>query len=149
MMRADSRNRARNLPTVGRSFDDLGRDLASLPALDTTALRQRWKALFGADPLAHFGRSVLVRAVTALSLTSVCVGRIADLCRKSVIRPTQLPSVERGCRRWLKNRLTSPYLRARLAGASSVRALLFLARLEEPAKIMGDKIDVTPHGLDM
>ena len=64
MMRADSRNRARNPPTVGPSFDDLERDVASLPALDTAALRQRWKALFGADPSPHFGRSVLVRAIT-------------------------------------------------------------------------------------
>ena len=64
MMRADSRNRARNPPTVGRSFDDLERDVASLPALDTAALRQRWKALFGADPSPHFGRSVLVRAIS-------------------------------------------------------------------------------------
>jgi len=29
------------------------------------------------------------------------------------------------------------------------QALLFLARLEEPASIMRDKIDVTPHELDM
>ena len=48
MMQAESRNRARRGTAAG--LDDLERDVASLPALDTTALRQRWKALFGADP---------------------------------------------------------------------------------------------------
>jgi Protein of unknown function (DUF2924) len=64
MMRADSRNRARNPPTVGRSLDDLERDVASLPTLDTAALRQRWKALFGADPSPHVLRSLMVRAIS-------------------------------------------------------------------------------------
>ena len=64
MMRAASRNRARKRATVGCSSDDLAQDVASLGALDTTALRQRWKALFGADPSPHFGCSVLVRAIS-------------------------------------------------------------------------------------
>jgi hypothetical protein len=64
MMRAASRNRARKSGTIGRGLDDLERNIASLPTLDTAALRQRWKALFGADPSPHFGRSVLVRAIS-------------------------------------------------------------------------------------
>src|SRR6266849_5888539 len=64
--------------------------------------------------------------------------RLCRLAKCSVDSKLLLPSVERGCRRWRKNRLTSPSLRARRADASSVRALLFLARLEEPASIMRD-----------
>jgi hypothetical protein len=64
MLRAGSRNRARKRATVGCSSDDLAQDVTSLGALDTTALRQRWKALFGIDPSPHFGRSVLVRAIS-------------------------------------------------------------------------------------
>jgi len=92
MMRADSRNRARNPPTVGRSFDDLERDVASLPALDTAALRQRWKALFGADPSPHFGRSVLVGAISYRIQERVFGGlkpatqRVLDRTRKAVWR---------------------------------------------------------------
>jgi hypothetical protein len=64
MMRAASRNRARKRAPVGCSSDDLAQDVASLGALATTALRQRWKALFGTDPSPHLGRSVLVRAIS-------------------------------------------------------------------------------------
>jgi hypothetical protein len=64
MMRAASRNRARKRATVGCSSDDLAQDVAGLGALDTTALRQRWRALFGTEPSPHFGRSVLVRAIS-------------------------------------------------------------------------------------
>ena len=35
---------------------DLAHDVVSLGALDTTVLRRRRKALFGADPSPHFGR---------------------------------------------------------------------------------------------
>jgi len=64
MMGGTSRNRARKPATVGCSSDDLVQDVASLGALDTAAQRQRWKVLFGADPSPHFGRSVLVRAIS-------------------------------------------------------------------------------------
>jgi len=64
MMQASSRDRARKRATVGCSSDNLAQDVASLGPLDTTALRERWKALFGADPSPHFGRSVLVRAIS-------------------------------------------------------------------------------------
>lgn len=37
---------------------------ASLSALNTVGLRERWKDLFGADPSPHFGRSVLLRAIS-------------------------------------------------------------------------------------
>ena len=40
-----------------------GAGVASVPALDVAALRQRWKALFGADPSPHVGRSLMVRAI--------------------------------------------------------------------------------------
>jgi len=64
MMQASSRNRSRKPAIVGYSSDDLERDVTSLPTLDMAGLRQRWKALFGADPSPHFGRSVLVNAIS-------------------------------------------------------------------------------------
>ena len=64
MMQASSRVRARKPRTVGCGSEDLARDVASLPALDTAALRERWKALFGADPSPRVGRSLLVSAIS-------------------------------------------------------------------------------------
>ena len=64
MMRAASRNRVRKRASGGLSSGDLAQYVASLGALDTAALRQRWKALFGIDPSPHFGRSLLVRAIS-------------------------------------------------------------------------------------
>ena len=64
MMQARSRVRARRPITVGCDSKDLAPEIASLSALDTGALRERWKAQFGADPSPHFGRSVLVRAIS-------------------------------------------------------------------------------------
>jgi hypothetical protein len=57
MMKASSRDRTRKLNSVGGGSEDLVRYVASLPALETAALRQRWKALFGADPSPRVGRS--------------------------------------------------------------------------------------------
>jgi Protein of unknown function (DUF2924) len=62
MMRASSQNRARKPRRVGGS-EDLARGIAGLSALDMTALRQRWLALFGADPSPHLGRSLMVWAL--------------------------------------------------------------------------------------
>ena len=64
MTQTNSRIRATKRATVGCSSGDLAQDVASLGALDTAALRQRWKVVFGADPSPHFGRSVLVRAIS-------------------------------------------------------------------------------------
>jgi hypothetical protein len=82
MVQTDSRNRPRR--RTGAVLDDLERDIASLPTLDTAALRQRWKALFGTDPSPHFGRSVLVRAIsyriqeTALGWLKPATQRLLD-----------------------------------------------------------------------
>jgi len=48
---------------VGSDLEELTRDVASLPALDVPALRQRWAALFGADPSPNLGRALLLRAI--------------------------------------------------------------------------------------
>lgn len=64
MMQTDWRIKGRTRSSGSRSSDDLERDVVSLQTLDTDALRQRWKALFGSDPSPHFGRSVLVRAIS-------------------------------------------------------------------------------------
>lgn len=64
MMQARLRVRARRPITVGCDSKDLAPEITSLFALDTGAQRERWKAQFGADPSPHFGRSVLVRAIS-------------------------------------------------------------------------------------
>ena len=64
MMQTSSRDRARKPRTVGCGSEDLVRDVASLTALDAAALRQRWKALFGADPSPRVGRSLMVSAIS-------------------------------------------------------------------------------------
>src|SRR5258708_26188649 len=63
VMQASSRDRARRPRTVGCGSEDLARDVASLPALDTAALRERWEAPFGADPSPRVGRSLLISAI--------------------------------------------------------------------------------------
>jgi hypothetical protein len=63
MMQASSRDRVRKPRSVGCGSEDLARDVASLPALDAATLRQRWKALFGADPSPRVGRSLMVKAI--------------------------------------------------------------------------------------
>ncbi len=60
---ASLENQARRPIKVGGASEDLAREIASLSALDVTALRQRWLALFGADPSPHLGRSLMVWAI--------------------------------------------------------------------------------------
>jgi len=49
--------------SVGGSVEQLAPEVACLPALDISALRQRWEALFGSDSSPSFGRGLLVRAI--------------------------------------------------------------------------------------
>ena len=63
MMQASARDRARRPRTVGCGSEDLARDVASLPALDAATLRERWKALSGADPSPRVGRSLMIKAI--------------------------------------------------------------------------------------
>ena len=62
MIRASSRDATIRPRPVGGS-EDLAREIASLSALDAETLRQRWKALIGADPAPYLGRSFMVRAL--------------------------------------------------------------------------------------
>ena len=62
MIRASSRDATIRPRPVGGS-EDLAREIASLSALDAETLRQRWKALIGADPSPYLGRSLIVRAL--------------------------------------------------------------------------------------
>jgi Protein of unknown function (DUF2924) len=55
-------NRGRKSRGIGGS-DDLAREIASLSRLDADGLRQRWKVLFGTNPLPYLGRSFMVRAL--------------------------------------------------------------------------------------
>jgi hypothetical protein len=67
MKRAGSGDQRRKRATVGCSSDDLAREIASLSALNTVGLRERWNDLVGADPSPHFGRSV-ARRITPLDV---------------------------------------------------------------------------------
>jgi len=62
MIRASSRDATIRPRPVGGS-EDLAREIASLSALDAETLRQRWRALIGADPAPYLGRSLMVRAL--------------------------------------------------------------------------------------
>jgi Protein of unknown function (DUF2924) len=55
--------RSRKPPTLGADLEELARGITRLPALDVPALRQRWAALFGAEPSLSFGRALLLRAI--------------------------------------------------------------------------------------
>lgn len=63
MAQAHSGKRTREPLDIRSGSEDLVREIASLSALDAEALRQKWKALFGADPLPYLGRSFMVRAI--------------------------------------------------------------------------------------
>src|ERR1019366_8929832 len=58
-----SSKRSRKWPTLGGDLEELAREITRLPALDVPALRQRWAALFGADPSPNLGRALLIRAI--------------------------------------------------------------------------------------
>jgi hypothetical protein len=55
--------RSRKCPTLGADLEELALEVTRLPALDVPALRQRWAALFGAEPSLSFGRGLLLRAI--------------------------------------------------------------------------------------
>jgi hypothetical protein len=56
-------NRTRTSPSAGGNLEEVAREITRLPALDVPALRQRWTALFGAEPSLSFGRALLLRAI--------------------------------------------------------------------------------------
>ena len=76
-MLAGSRNRVRKRAGGGLSSGDLAQDFASLGALDTTALRQRCKALFGTNPSPHLGVPFW-RAISYRIQETALVGRRMD-----------------------------------------------------------------------
>jgi hypothetical protein len=63
MAQSVSSKRSRKWPTLGGDLEELAREITRLPALDVPALRQRWAALFGAEPSLSFGRALLLRAI--------------------------------------------------------------------------------------
>lgn len=63
MGRAGSLNRAKEPGRPGGGSEDLAREVGHLFALDAGELRQRWIALFGAEPSPRLGRSFMVHAL--------------------------------------------------------------------------------------
>lgn len=63
MAQARPTNRIRKPPGVSGSSEDLAREIAQLLALDAAELRQKWAALFGAEPSPHLGRGLMIRAI--------------------------------------------------------------------------------------
>jgi DUF2924 family protein len=58
-----SPKQSRKRPAVGGDVEQLAPEVACLPALDISALRQRWEALFGCEPSSNVGRPLLIRAI--------------------------------------------------------------------------------------
>jgi hypothetical protein len=56
-------NRRAKGAVIGAGLEESVRDVASLPALDLPALRERWAALMGHDPSPTWGRALLMRAI--------------------------------------------------------------------------------------
>ena len=91
---------------VGGNLEELGRDVASLPALDMPALRQRWAALMGDDPSPNWGRALLVRALayrlqerSAAGLkpaTQRLLDRVAENGTQAVARDLRNPRASAG-----------------------------------------------------
>ena len=63
MIRKKSPNRSPTPRRAGGGSEDLAWEIANLSKLDAEVLRQRWKGVFGADPLPYLGRSFMVRAL--------------------------------------------------------------------------------------
>ena len=62
-MRARSPGRTRTRRSVGSGPEDLARDVASLLALDATALQRQWRTLCGAEPPPGLSRPWMIRAI--------------------------------------------------------------------------------------
>ena len=60
--------RSRKSPTLGDDLEESAQELKGLPALDVPALRQRWAALFDADPSPNLGHALLLRAIAIRDL---------------------------------------------------------------------------------
>jgi hypothetical protein len=58
-----SSKRIRKPSAVGSDLEESALEIMRLSALDVSALRLRWAALFGAEPSPNFGRALLIRAV--------------------------------------------------------------------------------------
>lgn len=80
MARASSPCRSRTPRRVGGT-EELAREVAALCALDSAALRNSWRDLFGTDPSARVGRSLLIRAL-AYRIQERALGGL----RKSTLR---------------------------------------------------------------
>jgi hypothetical protein len=54
---------SRKWPAVSCDLEELAREITRLPALDAAALREKWAALFGAEPSSLLGRALLIQAI--------------------------------------------------------------------------------------
>ena len=65
-----------------------GEALARLPELDPGALRQRWRALYKAEPSPHLSRELLVRAV-AYQVQELALGGLRPAPQRQLLRIAQ------------------------------------------------------------
>jgi Protein of unknown function (DUF2924) len=63
MVRSISSKRSRNWLASRNKLGELAPDIEGLLALDASALRRQWTALFGSEPSPSFGRALLIRAI--------------------------------------------------------------------------------------
>lgn len=102
MGRASSKNRDKRSVKVGGGSEDLTREIASLSALDASALRQRWRALFGTDPSLYLGPSFMVWAL-AYRLQERALGGLKPSAQRMLDRVANGDS-EAGAQRTPKRR---------------------------------------------
>src|SRR5216684_1025409 len=87
MGRASLPKRSRRQPRVGGDFEQLAIQIDTLLAIDAAALREKWAALFGADPPPHLGSVMMVRAI-AYRLQERALG---------AVKPGTQPILDRVC----------------------------------------------------
>jgi hypothetical protein len=63
MGKANSPDTAKVPRTLGRSPEDLAREVTQVVRLDAENLRERWIAVFGTEPSPRLGRSFMIRAL--------------------------------------------------------------------------------------
>jgi Protein of unknown function (DUF2924) len=63
MVPASSSNRSIKRRRIGGNPEDVAREVASLGALDAAALKQKWLALYRAEPPPRLRRSLMIRAI--------------------------------------------------------------------------------------
>jgi hypothetical protein len=88
MKRRPSSTRGRKAFSVGSQ--NLEQEVSQLLTLDNVGLREKWSALFGGDPPAHLGRTLLIRAI-AYRLQEKALGGLKTSAKRILERVCDQP----------------------------------------------------------